>query len=300
MYRTLLLSCLALLASCREQSGLDPYLGSYYGGFDTAETADPYDDLNPNECPDPADREACRGAHGNPLSHLLLRLGRNDAGELTLAFYRSESDYREGRPMYLSNACRTGVGPATDYRLHRVDETRDETQVLATARFPLVFGNTIPDCTRSARFGSSESPSLDLSLQANPVTGASAVTLTLERSRRDGNYLYVKQDGEKIPVKLDLSYVGSDGDEARRLCAADGETKLENRDGDEAICVMTGRKQWRVILPLSPWGPGITAFWGSTRSPEWYRSSDEPDVVTYHRALFVPVSLDPEGPARAE
>ncbi len=300
MYRFLLLCCLALFAGCREESTLEPYLGSYYGGFDTAETPDPYDDLNPNECPDPRDREACRDTHGNPLSHLLLRLGQSDQEELTLAFYRTEQDYLADRPMYLSDACRTGVGPATQYRLHTVDETRDETQVLATASFPLVFGNRIPDCTRSVRFGSSGSPALDLSLQVNPVTGAAAVTVTLERSRRDGNYLYVKQDGERIPVQLDLRYVGREGDEARRLCAKDGETKLENRDGDEAVCVMTGRKQWRVILPLSPWGPGVTAFWGSTRSPEWHRTGDEPDTVTFHRALFVPVSLDPGAPAPIE
>jgi hypothetical protein len=36
----------------------------------------------------------------------------------------------------------------------------------------------------------------------------------------------------------------------------------------------------------------VTAFWGSTRSPDWHRSSGEPDVVSYHRAIFVPVSFE--------
>jgi hypothetical protein len=130
-----------------------------------------------------------------------------------------------------------------------------------------------------------------LSVQVNPVTGASAISILLEKSRRDGDYLYVKQDGEKIPVKLDLRYVGSARGEERRLCAADGETNIENKDGGEAVCVMTGRKKWRVVLPLSPYGPGVTAIWGSTRSPDWRRTSGEPDIVTYHQGLFVPVRL---------
>ena len=135
---------------------------------------------------------------------------------------------------------------------------------------------------------------MDLSLQVNPVTGASAISVTLERSRRSGNYLYVKQYGEKVPVKLDLRYAGKDRLESRRLCAADGETPLENKDGYESVCVMTGRDEWQVILPVSLFGPGVTAFWGSTRSPKWYRTSDEPDIVTYHKAVFLPVRLDTE------
>ena len=132
---------------------------------------------------------------------------------------------------------------------------------------------------------------MDLSLQMNPVTGASAISVILEKSRRDGDHLYVKKDGKKIPVKLDLRYVGADGKDSRRLCAADGETQLENKDGYEAVCVMTGRKQWSVVLPLSPFGAGVTAFWGSTRSPKWHRTSGEPDIVTYHQAVFIPVKL---------
>ena len=299
MLRVLVLVALLVASGCRDEDALAPYLGPYYGGFDTALTADPSDDLNPNQCAPGEDRELCRQAHGNPLSHLLMKLDRNAAGELTIAFYRTQAEYENDQPIYLSEGCRTSLGPSRDLKLLPIKDTLDETQVLATASFPLQFGNRMLECTNSARLGASSNPAMELSLQVNPVTGARAVGITLERSRRDGDYLYVKKDGEKVPVKLDLRYVGTDASEPRRLCAADGETTIENKDGAEAVCVMTGRRKWQVVLPLSPWGPGVTAFWGSTLTPTWYRTSGEPDVVTWHRALFMPVRLDEDdtGPA---
>lgn len=292
MVRVILVVLALCLTGCREESRLSPYLGAYYGGFDTAMTPDPADDLNPNECPPGESRAACERAHGNALDHLLMRLDVNADGNLTVAFYRTRDDYEQGRPMYLSRGCQTTLAPASHYQLHDIDTRLDETQLLASARFPLQFGNRILACTNSVRLGAGANPAMEMALQVNPVTGARAVSLSLERSRRDGDYLYVEQDGEKIPVKLDLQYVGTGGDEARRLCAADGETKIENQDGVEAVCVMTGRKQWSIVLPISPYGPGITAFWGSTRSPKWYRTSGEPDIVSYHRAVFLPVQFE--------
>ena len=53
------------------------------------------------------------------------------------------------------------------------------------------------------------------------------------------------------------------------MCSADGETAIENKDGVESVCVMTGRKKWSIVLPLSPYGPGVTAFWGSTGLNGW-------------------------------
>ena len=102
MIRLLLLAWLMLVPGCRDEDRVAPYLGPYYGGFDTAMTTDPDDDLNANECARGEGGELCRQAHGNPLSHLLLKLARNDHGELTLALYRSRLDYTEGRAMYLS------------------------------------------------------------------------------------------------------------------------------------------------------------------------------------------------------
>ncbi len=292
MFRVLVLAVLALVSGCRDEDMLATYLGPYYGGFDTAMTADPGDDLNPNQCAPGEDRALCLQAHGNPLSHLLMKLDRNAAGELTIAFFRGQEEFETGSPIYLSEGCRTSLGPSRDLELHRIDKSLDETQLLATASFPLQFGNQALECTNSARLGASRDPAMELSLQVNPVSGASAISITLEKSRRDGDYLYVKKDGEKVPVRLDLRYVGTDGGESRRLCAADGETTIESKDGVEAVCVMTGRKRWQVVLPLSPWGPGVTAFWGSTLTPTWYRTSGEPDVVTFHRALFLPVQLE--------
>jgi hypothetical protein len=297
MYRLSFVVVALMLLGCREESELSPYLGPYYGGFDTAMTASPDDDLNPNECPPGESRAQCAAAHGNPLAHLLMKLGLNDAGKLTIGFYRNREDYELGKSLFLSRGCRTTLGPARSYSLYKIDKELDATQLLASAEFPLIFGNRILACTNSTRLGGGADPSMALSLQVNPVTGASAVSLSLEKSRRDGDYLYVEQDGKDIPVKLDLRYVGTDGSEARRLCAADGETTLENKDGVEAVCVMTGREKWSIVLPISPFGAGITAFWGSTRSPEWHRTSGEPDIITYHRAVFVPVqfeSLDAE------
>jgi hypothetical protein len=297
MARVVLWALLIVMAGCRDDGdSLAPWFGPYYGGFDTAMTADPGDDPNPNECAPGEERALCRQSHGNPLDHLLMKLDRNPAGELTIAFYRTRQDYEQNRSMYLSEGCRTSLGPASDLRIHKIDKSLDETQVLATASFPLEFGNPILECTNSARLGGGSHPAIEFSLQVNPVSGARAISLALEKSRRDGNYLYVEKDGDKVPVKLDLRYVGTEGDEARRLCTADGETTIENKDGVESVCVMTGRKKWSLVLPLSPYGPGVTAFWGSTRSPVWYRTSDEPDIVTYHRAVFVPVRLE-EGAA---
>jgi hypothetical protein len=292
MIKLFVLVLLVALSACRDEHTLAPYLGPYYGGFDTAITADPGDDLNPNECAPGEDRELCRQVHGNPLSHLLMKLDRNSAGALTIAFYRSQEDYENGRSIYLSQGCRTTLAPARDVKVHAIDESLDETQLLATATFPLQFGNQVLECTNSARLGAGQDPAMELSLQVNPVSGASAISITLERSRRDGDYLYVKKDGEKVPVKLDLRYVGTDGDDPRRLCAADGETTIENKEGGESVCVMTGRKKWSVVLPLSPYGAGATVFWGSTLTPTWYRTSGEPDIVTYHRALFMPVQFE--------
>ena len=292
MVRVSLVVLLLALAGCRDENRLTPYLGLYYGGFDTAMTPDPADDLNPNECP-PGDSPAlCGGAHGNPLDHLLMRLALNTAGELTVAFFRTREDYQEGRRMYLSRGCQTSLAPASNYKIHRVNDSLDETQVLASARFPLEFGNRILACTNSVRLGAGRNPAMDMSVQVNPVTGARAIVLSLERSRRDGDYLYVEQNGEKIPVKLDLQYIGTGAKDTYRLCAADDETKIENKDGVEALCVMTGRKKWSVVLPVSPYGPGVTVLWGSTRSPRWYRSEGEPDKVIYHRGVFVPVRLE--------
>ena len=292
MPRIVLMAVLVLGAGCRHDSGLAPYLGSYYGGFDTALTLGPGDDLNPNECAPGEPVELCRRGHGNPLSHLLIKLAVNVDHQLTLAFYRTQEDFEAGRSMYLSEGCRTTLAPAQAYELHAFDESLDETQVVLTASFPLEFGRQILACTNSARLGAGHKPVMELSLQVNPVTGARAVSLILEKSRRDGDYLYVKKSGGKVPVKLDLGYLGTDAVEARRLCAVDGETKIENKDGINAVCVMTGRKKWSVVLPLSPVGPGVTVFWGSTRSPKWYRSSGEPDIVTYHRGVFLPVSFE--------
>lgn len=297
MVRVLVIVLGLALPGCRDEDPMVQWLGPYYGGFDTALTADPNDDLNPNECPPGENRELCRQAHGNPLSHLLLKLDRNDDGALTLAFYRSQEDYENNRAMYLSEGCRTAPGPAQDLRLYTIDESLDETQLLATASFPLEIGNRMLACTNSARLGGGRAPVMELSLQTNPVTGAGAISLTVEKSRRDGDYLYVKKDGEKVPVKLDLRYVGTAAGESRRLCAADGETTIENKDGGEAVCVMTGRKKWSIVLPLSPMGPGVTAIWGSTLTPTWYRTSGEPDIVTYHRGLFLPVQFDTAAPA---
>jgi hypothetical protein len=299
MARILILAFLLAVTACREEDRMTPYLGPYYGGFDTAMTVDPGDDLNPNECSPGEDRELCRRAHGNPLNHLLMKLGKTPAGELTIDFFRSEDDYEAGRAMYLSEGCRTTLGPAKDLQLRAIDDSLDETQLLATASLPLQFGNRMLACTNSVRLGAGQDPAMELSLQVNPVTGARAISITLEKSRRDGDYLYVKKDGEKVPVKLDLRYVGKGGDEARRLCAADGKTTIENKDGVEALCVMTGRKKWQVVLPLSPFGFGVTAFWGSTLTPTWYRTSGEPDIVSYHQALFVPVQFEDDEVAPA-
>ena len=243
MLRLFTLVLLVAVTGCRDEHTLTPYLGPWYGGFDTAMTADPSDDLNPNECAPGEDRELCRQAHGNPLSHLLMKLDRNTTGALTIAFYRSEEDYENGRAIYLSDGCRTSLAPAHDVQVHSIDKSLDETQLLATASFPLQFGNQILECTNSARLGAGQDPAMELSLQVNPVSGARAISITLERSRRDGDYLYVKKDGEKVPVKLDLRYVGTDRNEARRLCAADGETTIENKDGGESVCVMTGTQE---------------------------------------------------------
>ena len=292
MYRIVLVAVLALASGCREESALSSYLGAYYGGFDTALTADPGDDLNPNECAPGEPPALCRRSHGNPLSHLLLKLALSEENRLTLAFYRTQEDYEADRPMYLSEGCRISLAPAQTYEVHAVDESLDETQVLLTAGFPLEFGRQILACTHSARLGAGHNPVMELSLQVNPVSGARAVSLLLEKSRRDGDYLYVRKDGEKVPVRLDLNYLGGDAGESRRLCAEDGETEIQNEAGYEAVCVMTGRKKWRVVLPISPVGPGVTVFWGSTRSPRWYRSSGEPDIVSYHRGVFLPVSFE--------
>lgn len=292
MYKLVLIIALFALGACRDETAITPYLGAYYGGFDTAMTPDPGDDLNPNECSRAAEPGQCDRAHGNPLSHLLMKLDVNPQEQLTLAFYRSQADYEANNPMYLSDGCKTSIGPASSYKLHPLKESLDETQVLATARLPLEFGVQMPACTNSARFSAGTSPGLELALQVNPVSGARAVSVTMEKSRRDGDYLYIKQDGEKVPVKLDLRYLGTDADEARRLCAANDETALENKDGYRAVCIMTGSKKWSVVLPLSPFGPGVTAFWGSTLSPKWYRTSGEPDIVSYHSAVFLPVQFE--------
>ena len=55
---------LLVLAGCALSNGeranphpeLEPYLGTYRGGFDSARTPTPDDDLNHNPCPEPGDQ----------------------------------------------------------------------------------------------------------------------------------------------------------------------------------------------------------------------------------------------------
>ena len=125
MYRYLfLMITLLTLMGCRDEAAIAPYLGPYYGGFDTAMTPDPGDDLNPNECSLASDPEQCSQVHGNPLSHLLMKLGIDEQEQLTLAFYRTQADYEAERPMYLSNACKTSVAPASFSAASRPGFTR--------------------------------------------------------------------------------------------------------------------------------------------------------------------------------
>ena len=78
MVRVMLVLLALCLAGCREESRLSPYLGAYYGGFDTAMTPDPADDLNPNECPPGESRAACdqaRAAYAWKIYRAMQRLG---------------------------------------------------------------------------------------------------------------------------------------------------------------------------------------------------------------------------------
>ena len=166
--RVALVVLLSMLMGCAGRGGPDPapskyepFVGTYRGGFASALTEDPADDLNYSSCnPGVADCVV----HHDPLVNILLQLSVADSGELSVAFFRSPSDLAAGSQLdLLGRGCITRLGSAESFN------TRPQPAgPLWTASFPLTVENQL--CLGKLRPTSTHS--IELAYHDDPEDGA--------------------------------------------------------------------------------------------------------------------------------
>lgn len=267
------------LAGCASLGGrtapypeLEPFLGAYHGGFESARTPAPDDDLNHNPCPEPAER-ACE-VHHAPLDGIVLALQRDAAGEPVVAFFRSEEDLAGRRPLdLLGRGCGTSVGPIT-----ALERQTGNTDPFLVATVALDADNRL--CLGKLRPVSRH----HLRLELHPARpGAPAVArVIVDRSVRDENYLYVMEDGERRRVRIDLANtIEEDRQRRYRVC-------IEDDYGEYTRCVLTDREWRSFTLPVPlPGGAAISYTWWQELRPRLQRTKGrylvEQDVGEFER-----------------
>lgn len=244
---------------------LEPYLGLYLGSFESALTPDPDDDLNYNPCN--AETRDC-SVHQDPLIDILLSLSLDAKGRPVATFYRSETQARSGRPLdLLGRGCGTTVGA-----LEKLDGADEENGVRWTARFDL-------DVDSRACLGKLR-PTSDhfLLLRGLPEDeyGSPVVEVAIDKAVASRNYLYVKEDGVKRRVRLDLDNTQGTGRRASyRVC-------IEDDLGEFSRCVVTDKtlKQFGLPLPV-PGGVAVNYTWWYDLFPNLKRTRDLYELTQY-------------------
>ncbi|MGD8415524.1 MAG: hypothetical protein PVH91_00560 [Pseudomonadales bacterium] len=264
--RALTLLAIALASmSAVARVDVSPYLGLYEGSFESALTEDPDDDLNFNPC-NPATRDCT--VHQDPLIDILLELSLDGSGRLQARFYRSETQVRSGRQLdLLGRGCGSSVG-----RLEKLAEGKRDEAVRWTARFDLDVENRA--CLGKLRPTSSHF--LLVRGVHDADTDAAYVEVAIDKSVASQNYLYVKEDGVKRRVRLDLDNTQGKGRRARyRVC-------IEDDLGDFSRCVVTDRelKQFGFPLPV-PGGVAVNYTWWYDLAPSLKRTRDLYQLTQY-------------------
>ncbi|HEX7038469.1 MAG TPA: hypothetical protein VF210_22080 [Pseudomonadales bacterium] len=270
------------LAGCASFTGeradphpeLEPFLGAYRGGFDSARTPTPDDDLNHNPCPEPADRP-CE-VHHAPLDDVLLALERNSAGEVVAAFFWNEDDLERDRPLdLLGRGCGTRIGAITGLRR----QTGDSGSYLI-ATFPIEADNRL--CLGKLRPVSRHH--LDVELHPEPGGNAALARVVIDRSLRDDNYMYVEEDGVRRRVRIDLANtVERDHERRYRVC-------IEDEYGEYTRCVLTDRELRSFALPIPvPGGVAVNYTWWEELKPRLKRTSGR-YLLEQYVGVFEPVS----------
>lgn len=254
---------IAGLALAQSSKALQPYLGLYQGNFESALTADPFDDLNFNPCtPDSGD---C-SVHTAPHIGILLALSMDEANRLRLVFYRSETELQSGQSLdLLGRSCGTRVGA-----LSSLERGKDD--ALWIARFELTVENGA--CRGKLR------PTSSHSLVVRGMVGvegdAARVEVAIDRRVASNNYLYVKEDGVQRRVRLDLDNTQGSGRRARyRVC-------IEDQLGDFGRCVVTDKELKQIGFPLPvPGGVAVSYTWWYDLAPNLKRTRDLYEVEQY-------------------
>ncbi len=264
--RSLLLLALMLAgADVAARVDLEPYLGLYLGSFESALTPDPDDDLNYNPC-NPETRDC--SVHQDPLIDILLALSLDPRGTLVATFYRSETQVRSGRPLdLLGRGCGTIVGG-----LQKLTGVDKEAGVRWTARFDL-------DVESRACLGRLR-PTSDHFLLVRGLDpgeyGESQVEVAIDKAVSSQNYLYVKEDGVKRRVRLDLDNTQGTGRRASyRVC-------IEDDLGEFSRCVVTDKQLKQIGLPLPvPGGAAVNYTWWYDLFPNLKRTRDLYELTQY-------------------
>jgi hypothetical protein len=244
---------------------LASYLGLYVGSFESALTPDPDDDLNYNPCN--ADTRDC-SVHQDPLIDILLDLSLDPKGRLAAAFYRSETQLRSARPLdLLGRGCGTSVGA-----LEQLTGEEKDSGVRWAARFDL-------DVASRACLGKLR-PTSDHFLVLRGLTDAEfaepLLEVAIDKAVVSQNYLYVKENGVRRRVRLDLDNTQGSGRRAQyRVC-------IEDDLGDFSRCVVTDKtlKQFALPLPV-PGGVAVNYTWWYDLFPNLKRTRDLYELTQY-------------------
>ena len=263
----LLLAVVLCLAGARAEASreAEPFLGLYEGSFESALTENPDDDLNFNPC-NPATRDC--SVHQDPHIDILLKLSRDDRGRLRAAFYRSELDERAGRQLdLLGRGCRSRIGALEKFQRGKRGEP-----VRWTARFDLTVENRA--CTGKLRPTSAHF--ILIRGIEDPETGEREIEVALDKSVASRNYLYVKEDGVKRRVRLDLDNTQGKGRRAKyRVC-------IEDDAGEFGRCVVTDKelKQFGFPMPV-PGGAAVNYTWWYDLFPNLKRTRGLYELTQY-------------------
>lgn len=252
-----------MLMGCAGRGGADPapskyepFVGTYRGGFASALTEDPADDLNYSSC-NPAAADCA--VHHDPLINILLRLSVADGGALSVAFFRSLSDLAAGNQLdLLGRGCITRLGTAESFNTRP-----DPAGPVWTARFPLTVENQL--CLGKLRPTSTHS--IELAYHDDPEAGGPYIEVVIDKSVVSENYMYVEEDGVEKRVRMNRAGKLGKGSQARyQVC-------IENDLGEFDRCVLTDRKLKQVFLPVPlPGGVAANYTWWYDLQPNLKRT----------------------------
>ena len=241
----LLVAGVAPVAHADRKSESD-YLRVYRGSFASALTPDPDDDLNFNRCDE---RVSDCAEHADPLKDILLKIERDRRGQVRADFYRSSSDLEAGRALdLLGRGCGTRIGKIEDVKRHKAREEQGE----LTARFDLDVENRL--CHGKLRPTSTHF--MLVTLDRDPESGEPTAQVRIDKGVVSKNYLYIKEDGERRRVRMDLDNTQGKGRRARyRICK-------ENALGEFNECVVTDKQLKNFGFPLPvPGGAAVSYTW---------------------------------------